>query len=26
MDHCSVDEPVFKEIEPGHSVACWLLD
>ncbi len=23
MDHCKVEEPVFKEVSPGHSVACW---
>lgn len=23
MDHCSVQEPVFKEVSPNHSVACW---
>jgi oligopeptide/dipeptide ABC transporter ATP-binding protein len=23
MEHCKVEEPVFKEVSPGHSVACW---
>lgn len=23
MDHCAVEEPVFKEVSPGHQVACW---
>jgi oligopeptide/dipeptide ABC transporter ATP-binding protein len=23
MDHCKVEEPVFKEANPGHWVACW---
>ncbi len=23
MVHCSVEEPKFKEVSPGHSVACW---
>jgi oligopeptide/dipeptide ABC transporter ATP-binding protein len=23
MAHCKVEEPVFKEASPGHSVACW---
>ncbi len=23
MAHCSVEEPAFKEVSPGHSVACW---
>jgi peptide/nickel transport system ATP-binding protein/oligopeptide transport system ATP-binding protein len=23
MDICKVQEPVFKEITPGHSAACW---
>ncbi len=23
MAHCSVEEPKFKEVSPGHSVACW---
>ena len=25
MDHCSFEEPAFKEAEPNHSVACWLV-
>jgi len=23
MDHCKVEEPVFKEVSPGHWAACW---
>jgi len=23
MDHCAVEEPLFKEVSPGHQVACW---
>jgi oligopeptide/dipeptide ABC transporter ATP-binding protein len=23
MDHCQVEEPVFKEVSPSHEVACW---
>lgn len=23
MDICSVKEPVFEEVVPGHKVACW---
>ncbi len=23
MAHCAVEEPKFKEVSPGHSVACW---
>ncbi len=23
MAHCSIAEPEFKEVSPGHSVACW---
>ncbi len=26
MDHCSVEEPPFKEYEPDHWVACWRLE
>jgi oligopeptide/dipeptide ABC transporter ATP-binding protein len=22
-DHCSQEEPPFKEVAPNHSVACW---
>lgn len=25
MEQCKVDEPVFREVNPGHSVACWLV-
>lgn len=24
QDRCSMEEPVMKEMEPGHWVACWL--
>jgi oligopeptide/dipeptide ABC transporter ATP-binding protein len=23
MEHCKIEIPVFKEVSPGHSVACW---
>ena len=23
MDRCAVEEPPFKELQPGHWVACW---
>jgi peptide/nickel transport system ATP-binding protein/oligopeptide transport system ATP-binding protein len=23
IDQCKVAEPVFKEVSPGHQVACW---
>jgi peptide/nickel transport system ATP-binding protein/oligopeptide transport system ATP-binding protein len=23
MDHCSVREPAFQEVSPGHWAACW---
>jgi oligopeptide/dipeptide ABC transporter ATP-binding protein len=23
FDHCSVEEPPFKEVSPGHWAACW---
>lgn len=26
IDKCSVEEPVFEEIKPDHSVACWLAE
>lgn len=26
MDRCRVEAPVFKEVEPGRWVACWLYD
>jgi peptide/nickel transport system ATP-binding protein/oligopeptide transport system ATP-binding protein len=26
MDHCSVEEPVFKDIGSGHWVACWRVE
>lgn len=26
VDKCSQEEPVFKEIRPGHWVACWLAE
>ncbi len=24
MDHCKVELPELKEVEPGHKVRCWL--
>jgi peptide/nickel transport system ATP-binding protein len=24
LERCASDVPLFKEIQPGHSVACWL--
>ena len=24
IDKCSVEEPEFKELAPGHWVACWV--
>ncbi len=26
MDHCSVEEPPFKEVSPDHWVACWRVE
>ncbi len=26
MDHCSVEEPPFREVSPDHWVACWLVE
>jgi oligopeptide/dipeptide ABC transporter ATP-binding protein len=26
MEHCSVEEPEFKEILPDHWVACWRVE
>lgn len=26
MEHCAREEPPFKEYEPGHYAACWLLE
>jgi oligopeptide/dipeptide ABC transporter ATP-binding protein len=26
VDKCSQDEPEFKEVRPGHWVACWLAE
>ncbi|NWF65585.1 MAG: dipeptide ABC transporter ATP-binding protein [Chloroflexi bacterium] len=26
VDKCSQDEPEFKEVRPGHFVACWLAE
>jgi peptide/nickel transport system ATP-binding protein/oligopeptide transport system ATP-binding protein len=26
MDHCSEEEPVFKDIANGHFVACWRVE
>jgi oligopeptide/dipeptide ABC transporter ATP-binding protein len=25
LDQCPVEEPVYKQVSPGHSVACWLM-
>ena len=26
MEHCSVEEPLFKEVSAGHFVACWRVE
>ena len=26
IDHCKVAEPIFKEVSPNHSAACWRID
>ncbi len=26
FDHCSVQEPVFREVSPDHWVACWRVE
>jgi len=26
IDKCSVEEPEFKELAPGHWVACWVAE
>jgi peptide/nickel transport system ATP-binding protein/oligopeptide transport system ATP-binding protein len=26
MEKCSQEEPVFKQVAPGHFVACWLAE
>lgn len=26
MEHCSVEEPPFREVSPDHWVACWLVE
>ncbi|MGD9092034.1 MAG: ABC transporter ATP-binding protein, partial [Anaerolineales bacterium] len=26
FDHCSVQEPPFKEVSPDHWVACWRVE
>jgi peptide/nickel transport system ATP-binding protein/oligopeptide transport system ATP-binding protein len=26
IEQCSMEEPVFKEVERNHSVACWLVE
>jgi oligopeptide/dipeptide ABC transporter ATP-binding protein len=26
MDHCSREEPLFKEVSPDHWVACWRVE
>jgi oligopeptide/dipeptide ABC transporter ATP-binding protein len=25
-EHCASNEPVLREVTPGHEAACWLLD
>jgi peptide/nickel transport system ATP-binding protein/oligopeptide transport system ATP-binding protein len=25
LEQCPVEEPVYRQISPGHSVACWLM-
>jgi oligopeptide/dipeptide ABC transporter ATP-binding protein len=25
LEQCPVEEPVYKQVSPGHSVACWLM-
>lgn len=26
VEHCSVEEPPFREVSPDHWVACWLVE
>ena len=26
MEHCAIEEPVFKEVSEDHSVACWRVE
>jgi peptide/nickel transport system ATP-binding protein/oligopeptide transport system ATP-binding protein len=26
IDHCKVAEPLFREVSPNHSAACWRID
>jgi ABC-type dipeptide/oligopeptide/nickel transport system ATPase component len=26
QDHCSIQEPPFKEVSPEHWVACWRVE
>jgi len=26
MEHCSREEPIFKEVSPNHWVACWRVE
>jgi peptide/nickel transport system ATP-binding protein len=26
LDVCARDEPEFREVSPGHSVACWRVE
>ncbi len=26
LDHCSIEEPAFKEVSPEHWVACWRVE
>lgn len=26
MEHCAIEEPLFREVSPDHWVACWLVE
>jgi peptide/nickel transport system ATP-binding protein/oligopeptide transport system ATP-binding protein len=26
LEHCKMEEPVFKEVSTGHWVACWRVE
>jgi peptide/nickel transport system ATP-binding protein/oligopeptide transport system ATP-binding protein len=26
LEHCANEEPQFKEVSPGHWVACWRVE
>ena len=26
MEHCAHEEPEFREVSPGHFVACWRVE